>query len=135
MITKFIVTSTKKKETDVQTRSNQPTDTIKLPKLEIAKFGDDPTTWQQFYDSFTAAIHNSVSLTKVEKFNYLRSFLVDEALHCISGLPLTNDNYENALKLLKDRYGNNQVIISAHMNVLVKLPKKKRRHSRLKKIL
>ena len=123
LITKFTATNTRKKETDVKTRSKQPIDTIKLRKLEIAKFGDDPTTWQQFHDSFTGAIHNSVSLTNVEKFNYLRSFLVDEALHCISGLPLTNDNYENALKLLKDRYGNNQIIISAHMNALVKLPK------------
>ena len=86
---------------NVQTHSKQPIDTIKLPKLEIAKFGGDPTTWQQFYDSFTAAIHNSVSLTNVEKFNYLRSWLVDEALHCISVLPLTNENYENALILLK----------------------------------
>ena len=102
LITKFIATNTRKKETDVQTRSKQPIDTTKLPKLEIEKFGGDPTTWQQFYDSFTAAIHNSVSLANVQKFNYLRSFLVDEALNCISGLPLTNDNYENALKLLKD---------------------------------
>ena len=75
LITKFIATNTRKKETDVQTRSKQPIETIKLPKLEIEKFGGDPTTWQQFYDSFTA-IHNSVSLTNVEKFNYLRSWLV-----------------------------------------------------------
>ena len=53
----------------------------------------------------------------------MRSFLVDEALHCISGLPLTNDNYENALKSRKYLYGNNQIIISAHMNVLIKPPK------------
>ena len=101
LITKFIATNTRKKETNVQTPSKQPTNIIKLPQLEIAKFGGDPTTWQQFYDSFTAAIHNLVSLTNVEKFNYLRSLLVEEALHCISGLPLTNDNYENVLKLLK----------------------------------
>ena len=123
LITKFTTTNTRKKETDVKTRSKQPIHTIKLRKLEIAKFGGDPMTWQQFHNSFTDAIHNSVSLTNVEKFKYLRSLLVDEALHCISGLPLTNDNYENALKLLKDRYGNNQIIISAHMNALVKLPK------------
>ena len=61
LIKKFIATNTRKKETDVQTRPKQPTDTIKLPKLEITKFDGDPTTWQQFYDSFTAAIHNSVS--------------------------------------------------------------------------
>ena len=70
LITKFIATNTRKKETNVQTPSKQPTDTIKLPKLEIVKFGGDSTTWQQFYDSFTTAIHNSVLLTNVEKFNY-----------------------------------------------------------------
>ena len=84
MITKFIATNTRKKETDVQTRSKQPIETIKLPKLEIEKFGGDPTTWQQFYDSFTA-IHNSVSLTNVEKFNYLISFLFDEAVRLFPG--------------------------------------------------
>ena len=68
LITKFIATNTRQKETKVQTSSEQPADTIKLPKLEIAKFGGDPTNWQQFYDSFTAAIHNSVSLTNAEKF-------------------------------------------------------------------
>ena len=67
-----------------------------------------------------------IQLTNVEKYDltYLRSFLVDKALHCIiSRLPLTDDNYENALKLLKRRCRNNQIIISAHMNAIVKPPK------------
>ena len=37
LIMKFIATNTRKKETNVETPSKQPTDTIKLPKLEIAK--------------------------------------------------------------------------------------------------
>ena len=32
------------------------------------------------------------------------------------------DNYENALKLLKYQYGNNQITISGRMNALVKFP-------------
>ena len=35
LITKFISTNTRKKETNVKIPSMQPTDTIKLPKLEI----------------------------------------------------------------------------------------------------
>ena len=58
----------------------------------------------------------------MEKFNYLRTFLEGEVQYTISGLSLTNDNYNEALNLLKNRFGNNQVIISAHMNTLVKLP-------------
>ena len=73
-------------------------------------------------DSFNAAVHNSKALSNVEKFNYLRTFLEGEAQHTISGLSLTNDNYNEALNLLKNRIGINQVVISAHMNILVKLP-------------
>ena len=60
LITKCI----KRNKTKVHTRLNQPTDVIKLPKREIVKFGGDPTTSKQFFDSFTAAIYNFVSLMK-----------------------------------------------------------------------
>lgn len=43
--------------------------------------------------------------------------------HVISGLSLTNDNYYEVVNSLKNRYGNKQMIISAHINTLVKLPK------------
>ena len=98
-------------------------DAVRLPKLEITKFSGNPILWQTFNDSYEAAINSSSSLSKVEKFNYLRSYLEGEALHTVSGLSLTNDNYEKALKLLKDRFGNPQLIISTHMNELLKLKK------------
>ena len=46
-----------------------------------------------------------------------------EAAYAISGLSLTNENYKEALDLLKNRYGNPQLIVSAHMSALVKLAK------------
>ena len=97
-------------------------DSVKFPQLEIQKFKGDPTCWQEFMDSFNAALHNSKALSNVKKFNYFRTFLEDEAQNTISGLSLTNENYNKALNLLKNRFGNNQMIISAHMNTLVKLP-------------
>ena len=39
------------------------------------------------------------------------------------GLSLTYENYKEALDLSKNRYGNPQLIVSAHMNALVKLAK------------
>ena len=35
---------------------------------------------------------------------------------------LTGENYKEAIRLLTDRYGNKQVLISAHMEGLLKLP-------------
>ena len=41
----------------------------------------------------------------------------------IAGLALTKDNYKVAVDLLRERYGNKQVIISSHMESLLKLPR------------
>ena len=51
--------------------------------------------------------------------NYLRSYLKGDADNTLKGLKLSNDNYDIALKLLKDRYGDPQILISAHMNELL----------------
>ena len=99
----------------------QRKDTVKLPKMEITKFSGDPIDWQTFFDTFTAIIHNSDTLSKVEKFTYLRSYLEKDALHAIAGINLTNDNYDKAWSLLEERYGNPQLIITTHMNELFKL--------------
>ena len=120
-INKFLSQNIKNENSSQEFRLLQ-SDLVKLPKLEIQKFKDQLTCWQEFMDSFNAAVHNSKALSDVEKFNYLRIFLEGEAQHTISGLSLTNDNYNEALNLLKNHFGNNQVIISAHMNTLVKIP-------------
>ena len=50
-------------------------------------------------------------------------YVVGEAAHCIQGLPLTPVNYEEALRLLGDRFGNKKLIISKHMDALLDLGK------------
>ena len=87
---------------------------IKLPRIEIKMFNGELTQWKSFIDTFEAAID-------VEKFNYLKEYLLDHALKAIEGLSLTNVNYPKALDLLKDRYGNVQMIIAALMSELLKL--------------
>ena len=42
-----------------------------LPKLSLPTFSGDPLQWQMFWDSFDAAVHSNVSLSGVQKFNYL----------------------------------------------------------------
>ena len=75
---------------------------VRLLKLEIVKFAGEPTKWQTFVDSYEIAISSSSNLNNIEKFNYLRCYLEDDALHTIAGLTLTNENYKKALDLLKN---------------------------------
>ena len=94
----------------------------KLPKIEIPKFSGDILAWQGFYDSFSSTIDRNEHISNVEKFTYLRSFLTDNALSLISGLSLSDSNYNEALKCLKDRYDNEQVLVNAYMKRFVELP-------------
>ena len=74
-----------------------------------------------FIDSFKATLDRSTNLSDVEKFNYLLSYLQNDALHTISGMPITNANYKKALESPRNRFGNSPKIKSAHMNELLKL--------------
>ena len=62
---------------------------VKLPKLEVRKFGGKLEEWQQFWDSFESVIHCNESLSEVDKFSYLRGLLVGPARSAIAGRPRT----------------------------------------------
>ena len=95
----------------------------RLPKLHLPTFSGDPLTWQSFWDSFEAAVHSNSVLDDVQKFNYLRAQLHDEASHAISGFTLTSANYQQAVSLLQERFGQTHKIVHAHMRALSNLPK------------
>lgn len=67
----------------------------KLSKLTLKRFGGDPTQWHSFWDRFSAAVHNNDGVSKVDKFNYLKSLVEGQAASVIEGLSLTNDNYRS----------------------------------------
>ena len=94
---------------------------VKLPKLSIRKFGGDLTKWVTFWDCFDFAIHRNPSLSNVDKFNYLNSYLESTAAESVAGLTLTSANYEEAVSTLKRRFGNTQLIVDRHMDALLNL--------------
>jgi len=92
---------------------------VKLPRLNFPKFDGNILKWQEFWDSFTAGIHENESLKPIDKFNYLKAQLVGEARDALSGLELTNANYDIAVKMLEERFGRKQVVITAHYTALM----------------
>ena len=102
--------------TPATTDDRHPPTKVKLPKLTIQPFKGELTAWVTFWDSY---IHLNSSLSGIERFNYLRTFLQGPALEAIAGLKLTADNYPEAIEVLKRRFGNQQRIIDKHMEVLM----------------
>ena len=107
--------SAKKKNT------KQIAQTVKLPKFVIKKFGGNHSEYQLLWDSFEAAYNSNESLNGIEKLDYLRLYMEGPTAVMITGLALTKENYKIAVDLLRRRYGNKQVIISSHMDSLLKL--------------
>ncbi|GFV77390.1 uncharacterized protein TNCV_3759201 [Trichonephila clavipes] len=94
---------------------------INLPKLHTNEYSGKYSEWLDFYNLFESSIHNNNRLSKVDKFNYLKSYLCGNALACINGFPISDDNYDRALDLLKDRFGNKNMLINAHLSNLLNL--------------
>ena len=95
--------------------------TPRLPKLTLAKFRGDVTTWSSIWDSYKALVHENADIMIVDIFNYLNSLPEGLAARTIQGLKLKAANYNSAVKLLK-RFGKPQHIISTHMEELIKIP-------------
>ena len=94
----------------------------KLPKLSLPLFSGNVVEYQGFWDSFNAAVHENPKLENITKFNYLKSVLKGQALSAVSGLALTSSNYNEAVEILKRRYGNKQLLISTHMEKILSIP-------------
>ena len=94
----------------------------RLPKLSLPTFSGDPLSWQTFWDCFSVAVDSSPILSGVQKFNYLRAQLQGEAARAVAGFPLTDRNYLHSVEILKERFGQSQTIVNAHMQALMNLP-------------
>ena len=70
---------------------------------------------------YQCAVHLNGDLSDIDKFNYLRSLLGGTALDAVAGLALSSANYQQAIEVLRKRFGNRQVIISKHMDALMNM--------------
>ena len=91
---------------------------IKLPSIEIGKYDGSLLSWSLFWDKFTVAVHSRTDLEDIQKYTYLKSYLVGEAKRAIQGISYDKDNYQNAVDALRTRFGNKQLRIAAHMKEL-----------------
>ena len=58
----------------------------------------------------------------IDELQYLKSFLCESVQASINELSLSSSNYNEAVELLKQIYGNTQMLINAHMKKFVQLP-------------
>ncbi|XP_063360591.1 uncharacterized protein LOC134649694 [Cydia amplana] len=91
----------------------------KLPTIKIDTYTGKYSEYTGFVNLFRAIIHNDRSIDNVQKLYYLRSFLANEPFDLIKNLPLAEGSYEEALKLLEERYNHKFKIVNEHINSLL----------------
>lgn len=94
---------------------------VKLPAINLPTFAGNYADWLMFSDSFISIIDKNDGLNNIQKFQYLRGSLKNDALQVIQSLETTEDNYPIAWNLLKNRFENKQLIINTHLKNLFEL--------------
>lgn len=79
---------------------------VRLPKLDLPSFSGKYDKWFPFFDMVHSIIHSNESISDIQKLQYLKGCLRDEASRVISSLEISALNYEVAWNRLKDRYDN-----------------------------
>ncbi|XP_040077410.1 uncharacterized protein LOC120849287 [Ixodes scapularis] len=59
--------------------------------------------------------------TTTPRFKYLKSYLTGKAAAAIEGLAVTAENYKVAIDLLKERFGQQELIIESHLSRLLEI--------------
>ena len=87
---------------------------LQLPKVDLKPYDGSKLGWTAFWGLFESTYHLHPKLTKVTKFNYLTNALKGPAASAIAGLPVDEDHYDDALAILKRRFGQLADVIDAH---------------------
>ena len=91
----------------------------KMPEIKIPEFNGQLSQWSSFWDSFSSLIDSRQDINPVLKFNMLKSYLKDKAFRVIEGLPVTNNNYSVAVKLLKSRFADDKRLLQKlHLDLM-----------------
>lgn len=102
-----------------QSASNNNQQGFKLPQIDIAKFEGAYFEWLSFRDTYLSLIHKNENIQTIHKFHYLLSYLRGDAARVVSNIEVSQANYENAWRLLCDRYDNKKQLINFHLNSLL----------------
>ncbi|XP_055591463.1 uncharacterized protein LOC129743452 [Uranotaenia lowii] len=94
----------------------------KYPELTLPTFSGKLSDWINFRDNFRSLIHDNAQLNEMDKFNYLRTSLKDDALLQINQIQVSAINYGLAWSTLESKYENHKLIAQEHMRALFAAP-------------
>uniref|UniRef100_A0A1B0CD80 Uncharacterized protein n=1 Tax=Lutzomyia longipalpis TaxID=7200 RepID=A0A1B0CD80_LUTLO len=88
---------------------------VSLPHINLPTFSGKYSEWLSFKDRFKSSVINHPTLSAVQKLEYLKSSLTEDAASTIKHLPTTETNFRVAWALLVDRFERKNEIVAEHI--------------------
>jgi len=98
--------------------NNNSSSNIQLPKIDLPKFDGTLFNWISFRDTFISLVHDNLNIGRLEKFHYLLICVSGSALTVVKAIPLSAANYDIVWMALIDRYDNQRLLATAHLEKL-----------------
>ena len=86
-----------------------------IPRLTLPKFSGEPGEWPKWSALFRTLVGNQTALTSTEKMVHLQASVAGLAQHTISGMLYDGSLYEEALRVLEDRFGCQEDVVHASL--------------------
>ena len=105
-------------------RQGQPSSLFQrsLPKLSLPKFDGNTQEWVRWFALFKTMVHDQPSLSSTEKMAHLQASVTGLAQQHIKGMLCSGDLYDEAIKVLNDRFGREQDIVDANLREIFSCP-------------
>uniref|UniRef100_A0A8D8XKE2 Uncharacterized protein n=1 Tax=Cacopsylla melanoneura TaxID=428564 RepID=A0A8D8XKE2_9HEMI len=98
---------------------------VKLPVVNVPTFGGDILqfpSWKALYDEL---IHSNDQISDIQKFSYLKSYLVDHAKTCVDTIQFSAANYKLAYQALVERFSKRRILARTLVNKLLQFERLK----------
>ena len=115
-----------KKKEDSSLQASKPRETThhcsvfskSIPKVHLPQFSGNSLEWPQWFGLFQALVDSQPGLSSTEKMIHLQSSVTGLAQKSIAGFMYNPELYQDALNVLKERFGRERDVVRAHLNAL-----------------
>ncbi|XP_065370933.1 uncharacterized protein LOC135963086 [Calliphora vicina] len=94
----------------------------RLPKIDLPTFSGDYLEWISYRDMFKTLVHQNNSLTKVQKYFYLKSSCTGTPLSLVNEYPAAESSYDLAWDALEKRFHNERKLVEQILKRLFSIP-------------
>ncbi|XP_070518975.1 uncharacterized protein [Cardiocondyla obscurior] len=95
---------------------------VKLPKASLPIFDGKFENWLSFKNGFKNMIGSRTDLTDIDKLEYLKSSLKDDAANKVKIFSVDGVNYTKAWELLERCYEVKRILIARHLSLILNSP-------------